>query len=67
MNTDYFIFGLFLPVIVLLVAAIASNQPETKRKFFKSALFFVCLLVLIIPIRFWRDFMVWLFHQPPGR
>lgn len=63
MKSEHFMFLLFLPAIVCAIAAFASDQPETKGKFLKAAIVFICLLFLVIPIRFWRDFTAWLFHH----
>ena len=60
---NYFILILFAPAIVLAIAAIAFDQPETRGNLLKSAFAFLFAAVLILPIRFWNVIASMLFHH----
>jgi len=63
----YFIPLLFVPAVVLAIAAMVADEPKTKGNFLKSALAFFCLaglvIPIIVPVQFWKYVINWFHHS----
>lgn len=62
-TVNYLPLLLFLPALLLIWAAFVSKQPETKHNFVKSAVVYLCGIVLFVPVYFWKELAKWLFHS----
>lgn len=58
MSLKYFPLLLFVPAIVLLIAAVASSEPNTKHRFGRFAILFICIAVFVTPLRLLKDFVI---------